>query len=42
MLRDDPKLRKRLGENGRKAYLEKYNWDIMEQKLYKIYDELLK
>jgi len=41
-LRDDPNLRKRLGENGRKAYLEKYNWGIMEQKLYKIYDELLK
>ena len=41
-LRDDPTLRKRLGENGRKAFLEKYNWGIMEQKLYKIYDELLK
>jgi glycosyltransferase involved in cell wall biosynthesis len=40
-LRDDPSLRKRLGANGRKGYLEKYNWDIMEQRLYKIYDDLL-
>ena len=41
-LRDDPNLRKRLGENGRKAFLEKYNWDIMEQRLYKIYGYLIK
>jgi glycosyltransferase involved in cell wall biosynthesis len=40
-LRDNPELRKRLGTNGRKAFLEKYNWNIMEQKLYKIYDDLL-
>jgi glycosyltransferase involved in cell wall biosynthesis len=40
-LRDDPKLRKRLGENGRKAFLEKYNWKIMEKKLYDIYNNLL-
>ena len=41
-LRDDPNLRKRLGDNGRKAFLEKYNWDIMGQKLYKIYEHLIK
>ena len=41
-LRDDPNLRKRVGENGRKAFLEKYNWDIMEQRLYKIYEDLIK
>jgi len=41
-LRDDPNLRKRLGENGRKAFLEKYNWDIMEQRLYRIYEDLIK
>jgi glycosyltransferase involved in cell wall biosynthesis len=41
-LRDNPQLRKELGANGRKAFLEKYNWRVMEQKLYKIYDELLK
>jgi glycosyltransferase involved in cell wall biosynthesis len=40
-LRDNPQLRKRLGHNGRKAFLKKYNWDIMEQRLYKIYDDLL-
>jgi glycosyltransferase involved in cell wall biosynthesis len=40
-LRDNPELRKRLGTNGRNAFLKKYNWNIMEQKLYKIYDNLL-
>ena len=40
-LRDNPDLRKTLGENGRKAFLEKYNWNLMEQKLYEIYDGLL-
>jgi glycosyltransferase involved in cell wall biosynthesis len=40
-LRDDPELRKRLGNNGRKAFLEKYNWNAMEQKLYQIYEDLL-
>jgi glycosyltransferase involved in cell wall biosynthesis len=40
-LRDDPELRKRLGDNGRKAFLEKYNWTNMEEKLYEIYEDLL-
>ena len=40
-LRDNPQLCKRLGDNGRKAFLEKYNWTVMEQKLYKIYESLL-
>jgi glycosyltransferase involved in cell wall biosynthesis len=40
-LRDNPELCKRLGANGRKAFLEKYNWNLMEQKLYKIYESLL-
>jgi glycosyltransferase involved in cell wall biosynthesis len=40
-LRDNPELRKRLGDNGRKAFLEKYNWNKMEQRLYEIYDGLL-
>jgi glycosyltransferase involved in cell wall biosynthesis len=40
-LRDNPELRKKLGDNGRKAFLEKYNWTIMEDKLYKIYEDLL-
>jgi glycosyltransferase involved in cell wall biosynthesis len=40
-LRDNPELRKRLGANGRKAFLEKYNWKFMEQRLYTVYDSLL-
>jgi glycosyltransferase involved in cell wall biosynthesis len=40
-LRDNFELRRRLGKNGRKAFLEKYNWTNMEYILYKIYDELL-
>jgi glycosyltransferase involved in cell wall biosynthesis len=42
MLKDSPELRKRLGTNGRKAFLKKYNWDIMEQRLYTVYDNLFK
>lgn len=41
-LRDNSELCDKLGNNGRKAFLEKYNWTIMEQKLYGVYDNLLK
>jgi glycosyltransferase involved in cell wall biosynthesis len=40
-LRDNPDLRKRLGDNGRRAFVEKYNWGVMEQKLYEAYEDLL-
>ena len=40
-LRDNRKLCETLGNNGRKAYLEKYNWKIAEQELYEICDNLL-
>ena len=40
-LRDNHKLCETLGNNGRKAYLEKYNWKIAEKSLYKICDNLL-
>jgi len=40
-LRDDSALRVRLGINGRNAFVEKYNWDNMEKKLYEIYSSLL-
>jgi glycosyltransferase involved in cell wall biosynthesis len=40
-LRDNIDLRRRLGTNGRKVFLKKYNWTNMEQLLYNIYDELL-
>jgi glycosyltransferase involved in cell wall biosynthesis len=40
-LRDNPALRKRLGDNGRKAFVEKYNWSRMEQKLFEVYKSML-
>ena len=36
----NPKEAEQMGENGEKAVLEKYNWGIEEQKLYKLYKEL--
>lgn len=41
-LRDNIELCRRLGQNGRKAFTQKYNWTHMENILYKIYDELIK
>ena len=41
LLRDNLELRKKMGQNGRKAFEEKYNWDRMEQKLYEIYSNLI-
>ena len=40
-LKEDPALRTKLGQNGRLAYIEKYNWSAMEKILYEIYDNLL-
>jgi glycosyltransferase involved in cell wall biosynthesis len=40
-LRDNLQLRKTLGENGRKAFVEKYNWENMEKKLFEIYANLV-
>jgi glycosyltransferase involved in cell wall biosynthesis len=40
-LRDNHKLRETLGKNGRKSYLDKYNWKEAEKELYNIYDHLL-
>ncbi|HZE77117.1 MAG TPA: glycosyltransferase [Nitrososphaeraceae archaeon] len=40
-LRDNLKLRIALGDNGRRAFLEKYNWKETEKELYIIYDNLL-
>ena len=36
MLKNDPALCKRLGENGRKAYETKYSWKIMEERLLEV------
>jgi len=34
-------LRTKLGNNGRIAFLEKYNWTKMEEKLYEVYENLM-
>jgi glycosyltransferase involved in cell wall biosynthesis len=39
-LKNDPGLRQKLGKNGRKAYEEKYNWDIMEKRLINAYKKV--
>lgn len=36
----NPKEAKQMGENGRRAIIEQYNWTIEEKKLFKIYQEL--
>lgn len=41
-LKNNPALRKELGENGRKAYDTKYNWKIMEKRLLDMYSSLEK
>jgi len=30
-----------LGRNGRAAFLEKYNWTKMEEKLFEVYENLM-
>jgi glycosyltransferase involved in cell wall biosynthesis len=40
-LRDNPELRRRLGTNGRKAFVENYNWAKMEERLLRTYQLLL-
>ena len=37
----NPELRRRMGENGRRAFLEKYNWKTESKKLLDVYSELL-
>ena len=39
-LRDNPKLCAELGANARRAYEERYSWEIMEQRLLALYREL--
>ena len=39
-LRDNPELCEELGANGRRAYEERYSWEIMEKRLVDIYREL--
>lgn len=37
-----PKEAELMGQNGKKAVLEKYNWHVEEKKLFEVYGELLK
>ena len=39
-LRDNSELCEKLGANARKAYEERYSWDIMEKRLADLYQEL--
>ncbi|MFC4891883.1 glycosyltransferase family 4 protein [Pseudofrancisella aestuarii] len=38
---DNPLEAERMGQNGKKAVLEKYNWSIEEEKLYKVYRDVI-
>jgi glycosyltransferase involved in cell wall biosynthesis len=38
---DNPKESEKMGKNGKKSVIEKYNWTIEEEKLLNIYKELL-
>lgn len=40
ILLNNPMMRQKMGQNGRKLYEEKYKWEIMEQILLKAYSEL--
>lgn len=38
---ENPDLARRMGENGRVAVRERYNWEIEQRKLFGLYEELL-
>jgi glycosyltransferase involved in cell wall biosynthesis len=39
---DNPKKAEQMGKNGKKAVLEKYNWQVEENKLFEVYKGLIK
>ncbi len=39
---NNPFEAEQMGQNGRKAVLQRYNWGIEEKKLYNLYEELVK
>jgi glycosyltransferase involved in cell wall biosynthesis len=39
-LKENPELCRQLGANGRRAYEQRYSWEIMEQRLLAVYREL--
>lgn len=38
---NDPELRKKMGENARRAVEEEFNWSTQEKKLYEFYEKLI-
>ena len=40
-LRDDPELCRKMGENAQKAYELKYRWEVMEQRLADLYQQVV-
>ena len=40
MLLENPELAEQLGENGRKAVIEKYNWELEKEKIIGAYEQL--
>lgn len=40
-LLDHPEESKRMGENGRRAVKEEFNWGVEERKLFALYDDIL-
>jgi glycosyltransferase involved in cell wall biosynthesis len=40
-LKNDVSLSKKMGENGRRAFLEKYQWSLMEKRLMDVYQKAL-
>jgi len=40
-LKDNPQLCENFGNNGLKAFLNKYNWNLMERQLHQIYENLI-
>jgi len=41
-LKNNDKIVKKLGKNGKKAYDKKYRWDIMEKRLLNLYKSIMK
>lgn len=41
-LRDNPEVAKQMGEAGRRAIQEEFNWSVEEKKLFALYEDILK
>ena len=38
---DNPEIAKEMGQNGRRAVLEEFNWDIEEKNLINLYENIV-